>query len=155
MFGSKKTSSTNTSPNFNGNSGAGHALNSIVAGTSVVGDIKADTDLRVDGSVEGTIHCSAKIIVGATGSIEGTVVCENAVIEGKLKGDLQVGGLLDVRDSATLDGVVHTQKLLVAAGAKFNVECTMGGKKEAAISAQAAQQQRSNKTTSQRPAANS
>ena len=128
MFGSNKNNKnkennrTSVLPRAAGSSG----LNTLVGGTVVEGTITAENDFRVDGKIKGTLICKAKVIVGPTGVIEGEVRCQNAMIEGRLDGKIAVSELLNVRDTAKINGEVKTNKLIVQAGAEFNVTCVMG-----------------------------
>ena len=106
--------------------GTSHALNSLVRGTSVEGTIHSESDIRIDGSLKGNLNCKSKVIIGPEGRIEGNVQCHSAVIEGKLDGHITVAELLNVRETAEINGEVFTEKLIVQSGAKFNVTCTMG-----------------------------
>lgn len=126
MFGNNKSTedakkasaTTLASPTSN-------SLNALVKGTVVEGTVRCDSDLRVDGTIKGKLHCKAKVIIGPTGSVEGEITCQNAVIEGRFKGILHVSELLNVRETAEVDGEISTNKLLVQSGAKFNVSCKM------------------------------
>jgi len=124
MFGNtKKQGSENYS-----NSGNSSAINTLVAGTHIEGKITAKSDIRIDGTVEGTLHCSGRLIIGAEGSVEGESTCQNAVIEGSFKGSLVVEDQLDVRNNANVVGDIKTGKLNVDSGAVFNGNCDMGQK---------------------------
>ena len=101
-------------------SGNNMALNSLVKGTHVEGSVASESDIRVDGTIKGTLTCNAKVIIGASGSIEGDIKCQNAVIEGYFKGNIQVSELLIVRETAEVTGDIYTNKLTVQAGANFN-----------------------------------
>ncbi|MBL7810550.1 MAG: polymer-forming cytoskeletal protein [Saprospiraceae bacterium] len=101
------------------------ALNALVKGTVIEGTVRCDSDLRVDGAIKGKLSCTSKVIIGPTGSVEGEIRCQNAVIEGQFKGNLYVAELLNVRETAEIDGDVTTNKLIVQSGAKFNVACKM------------------------------
>lgn len=103
-----------------------HALNSLVQGTAMTGDIKADSDIRIDGALKGTLQCKSKVIIGPTGSVEGEVKCANAVIEGRFEGILFVSELLHVKETARISGKINTEKIIVQSGAVFNVTCQMG-----------------------------
>lgn len=109
-----------------------NALNSLVQGTILVGEIKSESDIRVDGTIKGTLHCNAKVIVGPTGYVEGEVHCKNAIIEGRLEGTIHVAELLNVRETADVNGNIFTNKLIVQSGAIFNVGCKMGTQKSSA-----------------------
>ncbi len=121
MFGNSKSTEEPKNPATSPSS----SLNTLVKGTVVEGTLRCDNDLRVDGTIKGKLTCKSKVIIGPTGAVEGEIVCANAVIEGRFKGILQVSELLNVRETAEVEGDVVTNKLLVQSGAKFNVSCKM------------------------------
>ncbi len=124
-----------------------NGLNSLVKGTMVEGTINSDSDIRIDGKIKGKLICDSKVIIGPSGEVEGEIDCLNAVIEGKFEGKLNVKELLNVRESAAINGEVNTNKLIVQSGAVFNVSCTMGGvKKTASIIDKTIMQKDSGKT---------
>ena len=73
-----------------GNSNPSSAINTLVGGTHVEGTIVAKSDIRIDGTVEGVLDCSGKLIIGMDGKVEGEATCQNAVIEGTFRGTLVV-----------------------------------------------------------------
>ena len=127
MFGSKKDDNKMKQTKTSQSSTSG--INSLVGGTKVKGEIYAENDIRIDGTVSGKIECRGKLILGPKGEIDGEIICENAVIDGKFKGKLKVNDLLVVRETAVIDGDVFTDQLNVESGAVFNVNCVMGGQK--------------------------
>ncbi len=124
MFGSKnnsnETNKQNAGPLPQG------ALNSLVVGTTVEGTITAESDIRIDGFLKGILVCKGKVIIGPKGSIEGEIKAQNATIEGRFKGIVQIEDLLQVKETAIVDGEINTDKLAVSPGAKFNVTSKMG-----------------------------
>ena len=112
-------------------SSTSHSLNSLVKGTVVEGSVNSESDIRIDGTIKGKLFCKSKVIIGPTGYIEGEIHCQNAVIEGRFQGMLNVKGLLNIKEKASINGDVTTSKLVVQPGAVFNVTCTMGGSKPA------------------------
>lgn len=123
MFGSSK--STEEPKKSNSPVPSPGALNALVKGTTVEGSLRCESDLRVDGTIKGKLNCQAKVIIGPSGVVDGEIRCQNAVIEGRFKGILFVSELLNVRETAEVDGEISTNKLLVQSGAKFNVTCHM------------------------------
>jgi cytoskeletal protein CcmA (bactofilin family) len=105
--------------------GSQGALNSLVAGTLVEGTVQADNDIRIDGTLKGTLICKGKVIIGPKGQIEGEIKAQNAVIEGMFKGVITIEDLLHVKESAHVEGEINTDKLSVNPGAKFNVVSKM------------------------------
>jgi cytoskeletal protein CcmA (bactofilin family) len=125
MFGSSKNTEDSSKNTSSSSSSATGGINTLVKGTTVEGTLRCDSDIRVDGTIKGKLICKSKVILGPTGHIEGEINCQNAVIEGKFKGILTVKDLLNVRDTADIDGDISTGKLVVQSGAKFNVACKM------------------------------
>lgn len=105
------------------------STNSLVRGTSVEGTITTESDIRIDGKLVGQLISKGKVIIGPSGEINGDIECQNAMIEGHFSGRLQVHELLQVKETAQVEGEVQTGKLVVQSGSIFNVTCSMGGKK--------------------------
>jgi cytoskeletal protein CcmA (bactofilin family) len=101
-------------------------LNRIVEGTAIEGDIKSDSNIRIDGYVKGTISVKGRLVLGPTGKIDGNVYCKNADLEGKLNGVIEVDELLSLKNTAKLQGEISTNKLSIEPGAIFSGNCKMG-----------------------------
>lgn len=127
MFGGSKNEKSNSSSN--NASPSSNVSNSIVEGTFFKGEIEANNDIRIDGTVEGKLSCSGRVIIGPQGKFEGSIQCLNAIIEGAFTGDIVIKELLTVKENAVINGDIKTDKLYVNAGAVFNVTCTMSGQK--------------------------
>lgn len=105
------------------------STNSLVRGTIVEGTITTESDIRIDGKLIGHLISKGKVIIGPSGEINGDIECQNAMIEGHFSGRLQVHELLQIKETAQVEGEVQTSKLVVQSGSIFNVTCSMGGKK--------------------------
>lgn len=101
------------------------AVNMIGKGTSIKGDIRSDGDFRVDGTLNGSIQSTGKIVVGATGSIEGDITCQNADISGIVKATIRVKEVLSLKSTSKVLGDIYTNKLAIEPGAKFTGTCNM------------------------------
>ena len=95
-------------------------------GTHIEGDIKSDSNIRIDGYVKGTINVKGRLVLGPTGKIDGNIYCKNADIEGKLNGIIEVDELLSLKSTAKLQGEISTNKLSIEPGAIFSGNCKMG-----------------------------
>ncbi len=125
MFGhNKKKEETVSAPSSSPKSSGG--LNSLVAGTTVEGNITAANDFRIDGTLIGNLTGKAKVIIGPEGQVNGEVKCVNAIVEGGFNGVMYVSNQLHIRSTADVKGKINTVDLVVESGAKFNVECAMG-----------------------------
>ena len=101
--------------------------NTIAHGTTFNGDLTSEGDFRIEGSINGSLTTSGKVVIGKTGALEGVLTCDNVDVEGKFKGTLDVSGTLNLRSSAHVEGEVQIGKLAVEPGATFNANCIMKG----------------------------
>lgn len=131
MFGSSKdTKDNNTSSNNGrGSNTPSRGLNTVNEGTTLTGDLEAQSDIRIDGTINGDLKCQAKVIIGPKGAIKGTVNCENAVIEGKFDGTLTVRDSLSIKETATIKGDVVTKKISMNPGCNFEGTLSTKGSK--------------------------
>ena len=111
--------------NYNNNQSP-ERLNRIVEGTHIEGDIKSDSNIRIDGYLKGTITVKGRLVLGPTGKIDGNIYCKNADLEGKLNGAIEVDELLTLKSTAKLQGEISTNKLSIEPGASFSGSCSMG-----------------------------
>jgi cytoskeletal protein CcmA (bactofilin family) len=102
-------------------------INSIMEGTTIEGEIRSDSNVRIDGRVKGTISVRGRLIVGASGVIEGDVTCQSSDIEGTVNGKINCQDLLSLKATAKLNGDINTKKLAIEPGAVFTGNCSMAG----------------------------
>ena len=93
--------------------------------TTLKGNIKSKTDIRIDGNVEGEVVTTGKVILGKESDVIGKILCGNADVEGKFDGELTVSGTLNLKTGANVKGKVKIQKLIVESGSIFNANCSM------------------------------
>ena len=107
-------------------SNAGVMYNSLTAGSKIIGTIITDSDIRVDGAIEGDVKCAGKLVVGEKGHVVGTIECQNAEIMGVVEGKVDVKQALALRATSNVKGDICSQTLTVEPNAVFNGSCTMG-----------------------------
>lgn len=110
---------------------SGLMFNALTARSKIVGNIIADSDFRIDGTIEGELNCSGKVVIGESGCIKGSIVCQNAEILGMMDGKITCKQQLSLRASGKIIGDVQTKTLIVEPGAIFNGTCAMGGTEKA------------------------
>jgi len=102
------------------------AINIIRKGTHIEGKISCMGDIRIDGTLKGTLISEGKVVVGASGLIEGDISCKNADISGNIKAKIFIKELLQLKSSANISGDISTNKLSIEPGANFTGTCNMG-----------------------------
>ncbi|MGH1337702.1 MAG: bactofilin family protein [Aureispira sp.] len=113
MFGANnnRTETTNTSRSVH---------NSLVAGTVIKGHLRSETDIRIDGTLEGSLDSTAKVIIGASALITGDINCQSIVIQGKVEGNILAQSCLHIQETGKVEGNITTHKLIIEDGAVFN-----------------------------------
>lgn len=102
-------------------------LNRLVEGTRIVGDLISESNIRIDGEVQGNVTTASKVVIGENGFIKGNLSCQEADIEGRIEGNLAIEGLLILRESAKVYGDIQTIKLHIEEGGFFLGACKMFG----------------------------
>src|SRR5690606_32841497 len=80
--------------------------NIIAQGTKIVGDFNSEGDFRIDGTVEGNIKTTGKVVVGRSGVVKGTLQRTDAYFEGKFSGKLALSATIPLKSTAHVDGEV-------------------------------------------------
>jgi cytoskeletal protein CcmA (bactofilin family) len=101
------------------------AINLISIGTDITGDIKSNGDIRIDGSLTGTLSTKGKVVIGQTGRVSGEVFCKNSEVSGTVEGKITVNQLLILKASSKIQGDITTLKLSIEPGAVFSGNCKM------------------------------
>lgn len=97
----------------------------ISTGTVIKGEINSPNDIRIDGVFEGKIFSKGRVVVGEKAEIKGDIVCENVDFWGKMTGSLFVRDTLTLKDTCSVNGDLHVQRLVVELGAHFDGTCKM------------------------------
>ena len=97
----------------------------IAAGTTLKGDINSSGDIRIDGTLQGNIQSTAKVVIGANGIVDGDITGQQADIMGKINVTIRVKELLQLKGGSTVTGNIHAAKLQIETNANFNGQCHM------------------------------
>lgn len=104
------------------------SVNLIGNGTKIIGDISSSGDVRIDGHLTGNIVTSGKFVLGPNGLVDGNISCANADLMGEVKGQVTVSELLQLKQTARINGDISTGKLSIEPGAVFTGNCNMGAR---------------------------
>ncbi len=110
----------------------------IAATTTFKGDINSNGDIRIDGNLQGNVHCTAKVVIGANGIVEGDITGQQADIMGRVSGTIKVKELLQLKGGCNVNGNIHAAKLQIETSANFNGQCHMTGSPSAATASPSA-----------------
>lgn len=93
--------------------------------TIITGTLHGSGPVRVDGRVEGEINIDGDIIIGKDAVIRAYVRGRNIQVSGKITGNIEAGGKLEIMATGTVEGDVEVHTLQVADGAVLTGNCSM------------------------------
>jgi len=98
---------------------------SIGPNTSVVGTLKTDGDVRVDGSFEGDIEVLGNVIVGVTGRVIAGIKATNIHVAGAVRGDLFAEDQVQISETGKVWGDITARGLQIEPGGVFRGQSDM------------------------------
>ncbi len=100
-------------------------VNLVGEGTVFEGTVRAESDVRANGRIIGTLEVEGKTMIAEEGSVEGEIITTSAEIAGQVQGEIHVEERLVLKSTARVDGTIETDRLVVEEGAQFTGECEM------------------------------
>jgi cytoskeletal protein CcmA (bactofilin family) len=101
---------------------------SVIGPTLVFkGELSADEDLVIQGTIEGTIaHHKKNLTVGKEGRVKADINAASVTIEGHVEGDIHGDDFVELAKSAVVTGNIFCGRIKMADGATFNGNIEMG-----------------------------
>jgi len=100
----------------------------IGPGMKVIGDCRTDGTVRVEGTIEGSVHAGKAVVIGKQGVIRGNIITQDAVISGRVEGTLVAESRLELQATCHIEGEIQTRRMQLEEGAVLNGTVTMGEK---------------------------
>ena len=99
--------------------------NLINKGTTIVGNLESQGNIRIEGNFIGKVKSKSKIVLGKSSYVEGGILAPRAEIDGEVKGKIKISELLILKPSAVIKSDIITKDINVESGAVFNGRCKM------------------------------
>jgi cytoskeletal protein CcmA (bactofilin family) len=94
----------------------------IGQGTTIEGQMKCQSSLRIDGKFHGEIEATGNVVIGEHGIAESNIHAREVIIAGKVLGDVTTKGHLMIMSSGQLHGNYAGPSIIIHEGAVFNGE---------------------------------
>ena len=102
---------------------------SISSSTSIIGNIKAEEHLIINGTIKGNIEIrDYNLFIGPNGNVEGEVHAQNVRIRGHMKGKIEAQGKVEITAEAYFSGNIKSKSISVEKGAYFDALVDLGRK---------------------------
>lgn len=97
----------------------------LAAGSAVEGNVKINSNLRLEGEIKGDVSCNGKLVLSKTAVVKGNIICSELLSEGKIEGNVVAKSFVSLMETAQLNGDIQCSQLQIDKGATFNGKCTM------------------------------
>ena len=100
---------------------------SISHSTSIVGNIRAEEHLVINGTVKGNIEIKGfSLFIGPSGRLEGDVLAQTVKVRGYMQGKIIAKGNVEITQEAHFSGEIISKGILVEKGAYFDASAKLG-----------------------------
>ena len=89
------------------------------------GELSAQEDLVIQGSVEGSITHTQSLTIGTDGTMKGDIRARVIIVDGKVEGDLYATESVNIRATAKVKGNVFAPRVGITEGAFFQGQVEM------------------------------
>ena len=94
-----------------------------VFGSTLVfrGELSADEELLIQGTVEGTIaHHKKNVTIGKQGRVNALIHANSITIQGRVDGDIHGDEFVVMAEGSEVNGNIFCPRIMMEAGARFN-----------------------------------
>ena len=85
----------------------------------ITGTIIGSGSVRIDGKLEGELHCGGDAVIGKSAQIKGNLVVNSVSIEGSIQGNVTAKDRIEMKSSARVTGDIRAKRLSVEDGVTF------------------------------------
>ncbi len=91
----------------------------IGASMHIIGEIRTDEELLVDGEVEGSLESHSLLTVGRNGKVQANIKAREVIVFGSVRGNVEAAEKIAIRDQGSLVGDIKTAGISIDDGAYF------------------------------------
>jgi cytoskeletal protein CcmA (bactofilin family) len=92
------------------------------------GELTAEEDLVVHGTIEGTLGPAPRVTIGPDAKVKANVQAQTVIVEGTVHGNLSAQSTVIVKETATVEGNIEAPAVTILEGARFNGNVAMGAR---------------------------
>ncbi len=97
-----------------------HSASRINAGLKITGEVFGESDLVIDGEVNGKVRLSSgRVTVGSSGRVQAEIEAREIVVEGMVQGNLKAADSVRLGPGGRVTGSVLTPRIAIDDGARL------------------------------------
>jgi len=90
----------------------------IPASCHITGEVKASGDMKINGTIDGTINAEKTVYVLSQGNVDGEIYAAKVVVDGKVKGVCS-SAIVEINASGFMDGTIESDDLSINKSGRF------------------------------------
>lgn len=106
-------------PNPAGNPGKPEGPTIFGKTMKIIGDVKCDEELFVDGELEGRLDLKNRLTIGPESKINANIKAKEVIVFGSVRGNVEAEERIALRAGATIVGDIKTAGIIIEDGAYF------------------------------------
>jgi cytoskeletal protein CcmA (bactofilin family) len=91
----------------------------IGSGVVVHGNLESQSDITIDGTLDGIIKAEGNVTIGINAVIKASVEASNVTVAGNLNGDINASGDASITETGQVKGNIKSSGLSIAPGGVF------------------------------------
>ncbi len=92
----------------------------IAPGMTVLGDIRCEGTVRVEGKVEGSVQASKSVVVGKKGQVVGDIETQDVVVAGSVQGTVMGASRVELQETCHIDGDIRSRRIKLDEGGQID-----------------------------------
>ncbi|MNW29298.1 Polymer-forming cytoskeletal [compost metagenome] len=111
------------------------AMDTLLAnGTSFVGTVEAEANIRIDGHFQGDIRSTRTVVIGESAVVRSDIIAQDVILAGKVFGSITTEGRLTITPTGELYGNTATAALVISEGGVLDGTSQMNRTKDVELS---------------------
>jgi len=102
------------------------ALSIIATDLVVIGELRTEGVVKVEGTVEGDVHAGRQVLIATAGEVKGDIHTAEVIVGGKVQGSIYASERVEVQATSVVHGDIVTKRILVHEGGEVNGSVRMG-----------------------------
>jgi cytoskeletal protein CcmA (bactofilin family) len=103
-----------------------HTVSVLGSGMKVTGDVSGEGELRIEGSVEGSVSSDGRVIVDASGEVLGDIEAAEVIASGKVSGKITASGAVRLESGCQILADVQAATISLEEGGIVDGRLKMG-----------------------------
>lgn len=91
----------------------------VAEDVEIVGSIKCESNIRINGRLNGDLSCGGNALIGSSAQIKGNISANSTTVEGQINGNINAKDRIELKSTARLTGDIRAKRLTVEDGVSF------------------------------------